>query len=229
MLLETHHVNPTESDINTPPDPPRMTEFPKSDIPFQGRSGNRAVNVVPVSGPCCICGTPARFRCSHCKSQLYCSKTCQLVDWRSHMKDCDTILRSLQLNKRSFHLLDQCFICEKDIISRVIGWELMCQSCYQQKGQAYFSPEPSSEYLSYAEYFKFKRCQRTCSQCHNSTLLILRDEAFDEWLVCFTCAKMKQLLRCWNEMSHRHVVSIDPPVIHCDQIDSDDVMYLFTA
>jgi TPR repeat protein len=39
--------------------------------------------------PCCVCDAPGGKHCTACKSRHYCSKTCQLVDWkRGHSKAC---------------------------------------------------------------------------------------------------------------------------------------------
>lgn len=191
--------------------------------PSNERSRNRAVNAIPVSGPCCVCETPGKFRCSHCKSHMYCSKTCQLVDWRTHQSNCDAILQTLQAEKKTFHLLDQCSVCERDVLSRIFGWAPMCQNCYVLQGVAYFSPEPNPEYLSCTDYFQYRKCQRTCLHCSNATLYVLRDEVLDEWLVCLACGRMKQLLRIWNPLTHRHVVSIDPPIVMHDENRIDQV------
>ena len=214
--------SPTTQECSADSNLPRRTVL---EAPFNERSRNRAVNAIPVNGPCCVCETAGKFRCSHCKLRIYCSKTCQLIDWRTHQNDCDAILQALQAEKSTFHLLDQCSVCDNDVLSRIIGWVPMCQRCYIQRGEAYFSPEPNLDYLRVSEYFKYKKCQRSCLNCSNTTLVVLRDEVLDDWLVCFTCSKMKQLLRIWNPLTSSHIVSIDPPIVMYDEGIIEEVSF----
>lgn len=37
---------------------------------------------------CASCGEPATQRCSKCKSVWYCSRECQLKDWKAHKEMC---------------------------------------------------------------------------------------------------------------------------------------------
>ena len=37
---------------------------------------------------CGCCGEPATQRCSKCKSVWYCSRECQLKDWKAHKEMC---------------------------------------------------------------------------------------------------------------------------------------------
>ncbi|KJE88353.1 hypothetical protein CAOG_00016 [Capsaspora owczarzaki ATCC 30864] len=36
----------------------------------------------------CVCGKTAKFRCTMCKSQYYCSRECQTSDWKTHKPAC---------------------------------------------------------------------------------------------------------------------------------------------
>jgi TPR repeat protein len=44
----------------------------------------------PTHQPCCVCKKPGGKHCTQCKSRHYCSKKCQLVDWkeRGHKAQC---------------------------------------------------------------------------------------------------------------------------------------------
>ncbi|KAJ1461258.1 hypothetical protein M885DRAFT_267022 [Pelagophyceae sp. CCMP2097] len=48
--------------------------------------------------PCCICDEPGGKRCTTCKSRCYCSKACQLVDWkeRGHKAQCKQLTPEFQ-------------------------------------------------------------------------------------------------------------------------------------
>jgi hypothetical protein len=47
--------------------------------------------------PCCVCGAPNGKKCTKCKSRHYCSKACQLVDWkRGHSKACRQLAADFQ-------------------------------------------------------------------------------------------------------------------------------------
>ena len=37
---------------------------------------------------CADCGDPAKLRCSKCKSSWYCTRECQLKNWKEHKKMC---------------------------------------------------------------------------------------------------------------------------------------------
>lgn len=45
-------------------------------------------NVIVSKENICICNKNAKLRCSICKTQYYCSKTCQATDWPLHKKQC---------------------------------------------------------------------------------------------------------------------------------------------
>ena len=47
--------------------------------------------------PCHICSAAATKRCSLCKSVWYCSRECQVADWKSHKTDC---ARTVTANKQ---------------------------------------------------------------------------------------------------------------------------------
>ncbi|KAJ1445334.1 hypothetical protein M885DRAFT_402844, partial [Pelagophyceae sp. CCMP2097] len=52
--------------------------------------------------PCCVCAAPDGKHCIKCKSRHYCSKACQVVDWkRGHNKACKQLAAEFQ-----DHLLD---------------------------------------------------------------------------------------------------------------------------
>lgn len=40
---------------------------------------------------CADCGKPAKQRCSKCKNQWYCSRDCQLRQWKAHKPICTMI------------------------------------------------------------------------------------------------------------------------------------------
>jgi hypothetical protein len=50
-----------------------------------------------VPKPCCVCDAPGGKHCTKCKSRHYCSKQCQLVDWkRGHNKACKQLAAAFQ-------------------------------------------------------------------------------------------------------------------------------------
>ena len=45
--------------------------------------------VGPLSPLCSFCGTSGKLqKCSRCKINLYCSRTCQSIQWEEHKKYC---------------------------------------------------------------------------------------------------------------------------------------------
>ena len=40
---------------------------------------------------CSVCHSPALYRCSSCKTAIYCSETCQKSHWKSHKPVCKSI------------------------------------------------------------------------------------------------------------------------------------------
>jgi hypothetical protein len=50
-----------------------------------------------VPKPCCVCAAANGKHCANCKSKHYCSKACQLVDWkRGHNKECKQLTKEFQ-------------------------------------------------------------------------------------------------------------------------------------
>lgn len=192
------------------------------------KSANRAVNAIPVSGVCCICTNSGKFRCSNCKLQLYCSKTCQLIDWRMHQTQCNRKQLELLSNSLDFNLYDQCLKCEKGVLSRIYGWELMCQSCFSARHQSYFNPENQLEYSKVSSLARYAKCQKVCVKCRSSSFVILRDEMQDEWLVCVACEKTKQLVRCWNAFLNCYVKCIERPLRFNAEEEEDDAEMSYT-
>ena len=43
---------------------------------------------------CAECGKPATNRCSRCKNQWYCSRDCQLRQWKGHKAMCDLFFKN---------------------------------------------------------------------------------------------------------------------------------------
>ena len=37
---------------------------------------------------CCVCSKPSTQICSRCKMRQYCSKSCQMIDWKQHKQYC---------------------------------------------------------------------------------------------------------------------------------------------
>ncbi|KAJ1461382.1 hypothetical protein M885DRAFT_611658 [Pelagophyceae sp. CCMP2097] len=53
----------------------------------------------PAAGPkpCCVCAAPGGKQCAKCKSRHYCSKACQLLDWkRGHKAACAPLVAESQ-------------------------------------------------------------------------------------------------------------------------------------
>lgn len=48
---------------------------------------------------CSECGKPATQRCSRCKNSWYCSRECQIKQWKGHKKICDLLKKNLQEDK----------------------------------------------------------------------------------------------------------------------------------
>jgi len=48
--------------------------------------------------PCCVCDAPGGQHCTKCKSRHYCSKACQLVDWKEggHKEQCKQLAAKFQ-------------------------------------------------------------------------------------------------------------------------------------
>jgi hypothetical protein len=58
--------------------------------------GPMAEPPVAAPKPCCVCDEPGGKHCTKCKSRHYCSKACQLVDWkRGHNKACEQLTTEL--------------------------------------------------------------------------------------------------------------------------------------
>lgn len=49
---------------------------------------------------CGECGKPATQRCSRCKNQWYCSRDCQLRQWKGHKPLCDIIFHNKQEDQK---------------------------------------------------------------------------------------------------------------------------------
>ncbi|KAJ1450505.1 hypothetical protein M885DRAFT_571208 [Pelagophyceae sp. CCMP2097] len=48
-----------------------------------------------TTAPCCVCAAPGGNKCTSCRARHYCSKKCQLVDWkRGHSKACPDLAAS---------------------------------------------------------------------------------------------------------------------------------------
>ncbi|KAG0045324.1 hypothetical protein BGZ83_009438 [Gryganskiella cystojenkinii] len=58
--------------------------------PTKIRTTNDAVDKGHSEKECGLCGTPEVLlkRCSRCKNQSYCSKSCQTADWKTHKTNC---------------------------------------------------------------------------------------------------------------------------------------------
>jgi len=48
---------------------------------------------------CSSCGKPATQRCSKCKNQWYCSRDCQLRQWKGHKALCAIISEQIKADK----------------------------------------------------------------------------------------------------------------------------------
>jgi hypothetical protein len=177
---------------------------------------NISVNEVPVKGSCCVCALSAKMRCSYCKIQLFCSKNCQIIDWRTHQEECAQHAFNLQASRHHFTLDDICSLCNNGILSRVYGWQLLCQDCFTALNVTYYNPEQILETPKLSEYTYMRKCQKECCYCGSTSLMVLRDEMLDEWLVCIACEKMKQLMRCWNAYMQCYVGSIERPLLKDD-------------
>ncbi|KAJ1455549.1 hypothetical protein M885DRAFT_565118, partial [Pelagophyceae sp. CCMP2097] len=51
-----------------------------------------------IPKPCCVCAAPDGKHCVKCKSRHYCSKACQLVDWKKggHKEQCKQLAAKFQ-------------------------------------------------------------------------------------------------------------------------------------
>ncbi|KAJ1456984.1 hypothetical protein M885DRAFT_615898 [Pelagophyceae sp. CCMP2097] len=51
-----------------------------------------------VPNPCCVCDAPNGKHCTKCKSRHYCSKKCQLIDWKEggHKEQCKQLAAKFQ-------------------------------------------------------------------------------------------------------------------------------------
>jgi hypothetical protein len=48
---------------------------------------------------CDVCGKKATQRCSRCKNVWYCSRECQLKQWKAHKPMCDVFVRNAKEDK----------------------------------------------------------------------------------------------------------------------------------
>jgi hypothetical protein len=62
--------------------------------PCRGAMETPAAAAAPQ--PCCVCGGPGGQNCAKCKSRRYCSKKCQLVDWKGHKAQCKRLAAKSQ-------------------------------------------------------------------------------------------------------------------------------------
>jgi hypothetical protein len=106
------------------------------------------------------------------------------------------------------------------VLTRVYGWDFLCDSCYSGTDAHYFPVDYDAGHQTNFLYPKLstilthKKTQKICSHCGSQSFLILRDELLDEWLVCVACEQSKQMIRCWNAYKKCYVMSVEAPVIH---------------
>jgi len=57
-----------------------------------------AAPAAATRAPCCVCDAPGVKHCTKCKSRHYCSKACQLVDWKEggHKEQCKQLAAKFQ-------------------------------------------------------------------------------------------------------------------------------------
>lgn len=128
------------------------------------------------------------------------------------------MLKSLKSSSSDFNLYDHCMQCEsidKGVVTRVYGWQLMCEKCFEAKAVRYFSPSidcASMQCPKLSHILQHDRAQKSCISCGAQSFLLLRDEMLDEWLVCVACEQMKQLIRCWNAFKKCYVSCFDDPI-----------------
>ena len=46
---------------------------------------------------CAVCGKPAESACANCHSVYYCSRACQISDWKKHKKICDDLKKNMMI------------------------------------------------------------------------------------------------------------------------------------
>jgi len=49
---------------------------------------------------CSECGKPATQRCSRCKNSWYCSRECQIKQWKAHKKICDLLKKNVEADQK---------------------------------------------------------------------------------------------------------------------------------
>jgi MYND finger protein len=52
-------------------------------------SARGRIKCFPTQKIKCVCGNPGLKRCSKCKMTYYCSRQCQVEDWKDHKDDCE--------------------------------------------------------------------------------------------------------------------------------------------
>ncbi|KAJ1449811.1 hypothetical protein M885DRAFT_534378 [Pelagophyceae sp. CCMP2097] len=50
--------------------------------------GIDATAAMLLSDAMCVCGSPSKHVCAKCQAQRYCSRECQVGDWRAHQREC---------------------------------------------------------------------------------------------------------------------------------------------
>jgi hypothetical protein len=87
--------------LNIPQATPRDRALIKSACrPFDLSDCRDTMDAPPAAAarkPCCVCDAPGGLHCTKCKSRHYCSKACQLVDWKGgHNKACKQLAADFQ-------------------------------------------------------------------------------------------------------------------------------------
>jgi endogenous inhibitor of DNA gyrase (YacG/DUF329 family) len=85
------------------------------------------VKATPPMGPCAVCSTKAKTRCSQCSSVYYCSKECQKVHWAKHKKDCKTLAAAAHAADKANQTASS---SKSDKHSGKVGLTNMGNSCY---------------------------------------------------------------------------------------------------
>lgn len=72
-------------------------------------------NIEENDPKCKVCKKPSKDRCSRCKTARYCSRECQVSDWRTHKKTCGSSSTPVTINIEKF----KCQLCSLLLVDPV--------------------------------------------------------------------------------------------------------------